>query len=97
MTLAMFICNFRKASRETSNHSKVSLDNFQLFHVGEFDSLIQNEVMPIEDIFRALCCFHFDFQYVTLDRYIYIYRYIYIIRVPMRNRNNKFIRKFILR
>ena len=49
-------------------------------------------------VFRGCCrqplyCFHFDFQYVTLVRYIYIY----IICVPTRNRNNEFILEFILR
>ena len=27
---------------------------------------------------EPLCCFHFDFRYVSLVRYIYIYIYIYI-------------------
>ena len=38
-----------------------------------------------------LYCFHFDFRYVTLVRYIYI------IRIPTRNNNNEFILEFILR
>ena len=71
--------------------------------MGEFDSSIQNEVMPINSehfrskaVFRGchrqpLYCFHFDFRYVTLDIYIYI------IFVPTRNRNNEFILQFILR
>ena len=48
---------------------------------------------------QPLYCFHFDFRYVTLVRYIYIYiyTYIYIICVPTRNRNNEFILEFILR
>ena len=37
---------------------------------------------------QPLYCFHFDFRYVTLVRYIYIYIY---------NRNNEFILEFILR
>ena len=31
---------------------------------------------------HPLYCFHFDFRYVTLVRYIYIYIYIYIICIP---------------
>ena len=48
---------------------------------------------------QPLYCFHFDFRYVTLVRYIdrYIDIYIYIICVPTRNRNNEFILEFILR
>ena len=36
---------------------------------------------------QPLYCFHFNFRYVTLVRYIYIY----IICVPTHNRNNEFI------
>ena len=44
---------------------------------------------------QPLYYFHFDFRYVTLDRYIYIF--IYIICVSTRNCNNGFILEFILR
>ena len=72
-----------KSLKIKSEHHKTVLKQADAFLEHRFEQI---------NVFRGchrqpLYCFHFDFRYVTLVRYIYIY----IICIPTHNRNNEFI------